>query len=77
LGPWVAAFVGHTTPAIGMGLGMPNGAILGSGNVSATTAPPDRPRRRGPPALGRARPAELYSRPAALFPAAHLAQVTA
>jgi hypothetical protein len=34
----VAPFISHTTVVIGMGLGVPNGGILGSGNVSATTA---------------------------------------
>jgi hypothetical protein len=34
----VAPFISHTTLVIGMGLGMPNGPVLGSGNVSATTA---------------------------------------
>src|SRR5215471_9218165 len=37
-GPFVAPFISHTTVVIGMGLGVPNGGILGSGNVSATTA---------------------------------------
>ena len=37
-GPWAAPFISHTTVVIGMGLGVPHGGILGSGNVSATTA---------------------------------------
>src|SRR5215471_17352340 len=37
-GPFVIPLISHTTLVIGMGLGVPNGGILGSGNVSATTA---------------------------------------
>src|SRR5215471_11865427 len=37
-GPFVIPLISHTTLVIGMGLGIPNGPILGAGNVSATTA---------------------------------------